>query len=401
MKVLQINSVCGYGSTGKIAVDLYQMLEKQGNECCIAYGRGTAPEAVKTMKIGNQADFYIHALKTRIFDCHGFASRAVTERFIAQAKKYDPDVIHLHNIHGYYINVELLFKYLKEIKKPVIWTLHDCWSFTGHCAHFDSIGCEKWKKQCHHCPLKKDYPQSLLRDSSFRNYEKKKNIFSGVEKMTIVTPSRWLAKKVKESFLKEYPVEVIPNGIHTEVFHPIEKNQSIQVKKALSDKYSIDFSKKVFLGVASIWTKDKGIYDFIKMSEIIPEDTQLVMAGVSAKQKEELPTGMIGIERTENQQELALLYACADAFLNPTYADTFPTVNLEARSCGIPVISYDTGGSSESADIVVSKGDYKGMLKKALSSEKSANLPDKICAEDIDRNHCLNKYLHIYDNVKQ
>lgn len=401
MRVLLINSVCGYGSTGKIAVDLYQLLEKQGNECCIAYGRGTAPEELNTIKIGNKTDFYSHALMTRIFDCHGFASRAVTERFIEQAKKFDPDVIHLHNIHGYYINVELLFEYLREINKPVIWTLHDCWSFTGHCAHYDAIGCEKWMNQCQHCPLKNDYPQSLLLDSSFRNYEKKKNIFSGVEKMTIVTPSKWLATEVKKSFLKDYPVEVITNGIHIGIFHPMEKSQSIQIKKALSEKYSIDFGKKVLLGVASIWTRDKGFFDFIKMSEILPENAQLVMVGVSKKQKKELPSNVIGIERTENQKELSSLYACADVFLNPTYADTFPTVNLEASACGTPVISYDTGGSTESSDIVVPKGDYERMLQESLRSEKLMSIPKKVCLADLDKDHCLKEYLYLYEEIKR
>ena len=189
MKVLQINSVCGVGSTGRIATDLYKVLEEQGHECVIAYGRGTAPEGIKTIKIGTDFDNYMHVAKTRIFDKHGFGSTKATKEFIEKVKAYDPDVIHLHNIHGYYINIEILFNYLKEANKKVIWTLHDCWAFTGHCSHFDYIGCDKWKDECEKCPQKKEYPSSILKDNSNWNYEKKKQIFTSVNNMTIVTPS--------------------------------------------------------------------------------------------------------------------------------------------------------------------------------------------------------------------
>ena len=190
MKVLQINSVCGVGSTGRIATDLYKVLEEQGHKCKIAYGRGTAPEGIDSIKIGSNLDNYYHVFKTRVFDKHGFGSVNATKKFIEEVKDYDPDIIHLHNIHGYYINIEILFNYLKEANKPVIWTLHDCWAFTGHCSYFDYVGCNKWKSGCYNCEQKGEYPSSKVLDNSKLNYEKKKELFTSVKNMTIVTPSK-------------------------------------------------------------------------------------------------------------------------------------------------------------------------------------------------------------------
>ena len=289
-----------------------------------------------------------------------------------------------------------MFKYLKEADKPVIWTLHDCWSFTGHCAHFEPIGCEKWKDKCAFCQLKRDYPQSLLFDSSNRNYNRKKNAFLGVNKMTIVTPSKWLAEKVNHSFLKDYRVEIIPNGIDIKIFHSMEKEQIFHEKKVLSVKYGVNFSKKIFLGVASVWTKDKGFDDFIKIAQMNLEDVQIVLVGITRKQKKVLPSNVIGIERTEDQRELAILYACADVFLNPTYADTFPTVNIEAMACGLPVITYRTGGSVEIASGVVEKGNWTKLAYLAKQYVGKKNVIRN--SNQFDREVSINKYVHLLEN---
>ncbi|MBG0764208.1 MAG: glycosyltransferase [Tissierellales bacterium] len=193
MKVLQINSVCGIGSTGRIATDIHNILIDQGHESYIAYGRDLPKNCDNAIRIGTKIDNYTHVLKTRLLDKHGFGSKQATIEFIDKVKKLNPDIIHLHNIHGYYINIEILFDYIKEAKKPVVWTLHDCWSFTGHCSHFDYIGCEKWKTGCFDCPQKHEYPKSLFFDNSNWNYSKKREIFSGIDEMAIVTPSNWLA----------------------------------------------------------------------------------------------------------------------------------------------------------------------------------------------------------------
>lgn len=341
MKILQINSVCGVGSTGRIATDLYKVSEEQGHQCKIAYGRGTAPQGIDSIKIGSNLDNYMHVLKTRIFDKHGFGSVNATKKFIEEVKEYDPDVIHLHNIHGYYINIEILFNYLKEANKPVIWTLHDCWAFTGHCAYFDYVGCSKWKNGCNKCPQKEGYPTSKVFDNSQLNYEKKRELFTSVKNMTIVTPSKWLANLVKESFLGKYPVEVINNGIDLDIFKP--------TKSYFREQYGLE-DKFIVLGVASVWEERKGLKYFVELSKMLSEDYKIVVVGVNENQKEELPKNILAITRTNNVNELAEIYTSADVFVNPTLEEVLGLTNLEALACGIPVITFNTGGSVECID---------------------------------------------------
>lgn len=375
MKVLQINSVCGVGSTGRIATDLYKVLEEQGDECVIAYGRGKAPDGIKTIKIGTDFDNYMHVAKTRIFDKHGFGSTRATKKFIKKVEEYDPDVIHLHNIHGYYVNIEILFDYLKRSNKKVIWTLHDCWAFTGHCAYFDYIGCEKWKTICNECSEKKEYPGSLFIDNSKLNFNKKREIFTGVKNMIIVTPSQWLANLVRKSFLKEYCVKVINNGIDLDIFRP--------TKSDFKKLHGID-DKKIILGVASTWEKRKGINYFIKLSSVLDDSYKIVLVGVTEKQKKELPNNIITIGRTNNVKELAQIYTAAYVFLNPTLEDNFPTTNLEALSCGTNVITFDTGGSPEclkkDCGIIVEKNSIKNVIEYLNKFEKN----------DTSINNCIN-----------
>lgn len=343
MKVLQINSVCGRGSTGRIATDIADILKEQGHECRIAYGRDTVPEKYKdiAVRIGSDWDVRLHGVQTRLFDAHGFGSTKATKRFLKWVERYDPDVIHLHNIHGYYINVELLFDYLKRAGKPVIWTLHDCWSFTGHCSHFTIAKCEQWMSHCAYCNQTKEYPKCALKSDVYRNFARKCAAFTGVEDLTLVTPSQWLADIVKQSFLKEYPVSVIPNGIDLSVFKPTGSN--FRTLHGLQDK-------QILLGVASVWDKRKGLDDFIELSKMLREDQKIVLVGLSAEQLKSLPANVLGIQRTNSAQELAEIYSAADVFLNPTYEDNFPTTNLEALACGTPVITYRTGGSPEAVD---------------------------------------------------
>lgn len=368
MKILQINSVCGVGSTGRIATDLYKVLEEQGHECVIAYGRGTAPEGIKTIKIGTNFDNYMHVAKTRIFDRHGFGSTKATKEFIKKVEEYDPDVIHLHNIHGYYINIEVLFEYLKIANKKVVWTLHDCWAFTGHCAYFDYVGCSKWKEGCKECPQKKEYPNSLLMDSSEWNFNKKKEIFIGVKDLTIVTPSKWLAGLVNESYLSEYKVEVINNGIDLDIFKPTESD--FRQRYALEDKF-------IVLGVASVWDRRKGLNYLIELSEELDDSYKIVVVGVTEKQKEFLSQNMIGITKTNNVRELVEIYSSSDVFINPTLEDNFPTTNLEALACGTPVITFNTGGSIESIYIncgeIVLDNNLLGLKNAIIKIKKNLN----------------------------
>lgn len=360
-----INSVCGIRSTGRICTDIASELEAQGHQVKIAYGRENVPEQFQryAVRIGNDLDMRLHGVKARLLDASGFGSKSATKRFIKWVKDYDPDVIHLHNIHGYYINIEILFNYLKNSGKPVVWTLHDCWAFTGHCAYFDFAGCEKWKTGCYGCPLKKSYPSSILIDRSKKNYIQKRRLFTTLSNMTVVTPSQWLAGLVKKSYLGKYNIRVINNGIDTEVFKPTSGD--------FRQKYNIG-SKKIILGVAGVWDRRKGFEDFYKLSSILEDSYQIVLVGLNEKQISALPKNIIGISSTESASELAEIYTAADVFVNPTLEDNYPTVNLEAQACGTPVITYNTGGSPESVDFngVVSKSDVKAIADLVKQTEQ-------------------------------
>lgn len=341
MKVLMINSVCGIRSTGRICTDIADGLIAQGHEVKIAYGREQIPQRYKdiAVRIGSDLGVKINALKCRLFDNDGFAAKAQTKKFLKWANNYNPDVLWLHNLHGYYINVEMLFAWIKS--KPnmkVKWTLHDCWAFTGHCAYFTMAQCSKWQEQCEQCLQKKNYPTSYLADNSAKNYIRKKKAFCGVNDLTIITPSKWLAGLVKESFLGEYNVEVLYNKIDLNAFKPTPSD--------FKERHGIQ-NKKIILGVASVWGKRKGFDDFLKLSELIDDNYRIVLVGVDKQQLKMLPKNAIGIERTNNVKELAEIYTAADVFFNPTYEDNYPTVNLEAQACGTKVVTYDTGGSSE------------------------------------------------------
>ena len=322
----------------------------------------------------------LHALQSRIFDNSGFARKRATKKFIEWVKEYDPDLIHLHNIHGYYINMEVLFEYLKQSQKPVVWTLHDCWAFTGHCSHFDRINCNKWKTQCKNCPQKKSYPKSLFFDRSEKNYFEKKQLFSAIENLTIVTPSKWLAELVQHSFLKEKRIHVIPNGIDLNQFKPTESDFRI--------RYGLE-NKKIVLGVASAWGQSKGLYDFYKLAQLLDNCYQIVLVGLTEKQKKELPNNIVGITRTNSVRELAEIYSAADVFVNPSIQETMGLTTVEALACGTPVVVYDKTAVPETiqgadAGIIVKAGDIVAVANaiqtmdiKFQSCLKRARLYDK------------------------
>lgn len=359
MKVLQINSVCGIRSTGRIATDIAENFVSEGNICKIAYGRATAPDNYKNLsyRIGNDIHVIMNVLQARLLDNEGFNAKRSTAAFLKWAEEYDPDLLWLHNLHGYYINVEMLFNWIKQRPQmEVKWTLHDCWAFTGHCAHFSYARCDQWEKQCTKCPQKKCYPAGFLMDNCKDSFKRKKEAFCGVRNMTIITPSEWLAKLVSRSFLSEYPIAVVHNTIDTNVFKPTESG--------FREEYGLE-NKVVVLGVASAWGQRKGLNDFLKLSEILDDRFAVVIVGVTERQKKRLPKRVIAIEKTNSARELAQIYTAADVFLNLTYEDTYPTVNLEAQACGTPVITYRTGGSVESVpgENIAEQGDICGVAK--------------------------------------
>ncbi|MBQ7035227.1 MAG: glycosyltransferase [Clostridia bacterium] len=343
MKVLQINSVCGTGSTGRIATDIADLLLEQGHDCRIAYGRGAVAEKYQPLavRIGSELDNKIHGVQTRLLDQHGFGSKKATRAFLKWVDEYDPDLIHLHNIHGYYINIELLFEYLKRCGKPVIWTLHDCWAMTGHCAHFSAVGCDQWKKECRRCGQLREYPATLLSGNVAENYKRKKRAFTGVSNLTIITPSHWLASVVKESFLGEYPVVPIYNGVDLQVFKPTQSD--FRARYGLEDK-------RMLLGVANIWDAKKGLDDFVALSERLDDSCKIVLVGLNEEQIHGLPEKIIKLPRTDSLEELAAIYSAADVFINPSIEETMGLTTAEALACGTPVITYNKTAVPEVAD---------------------------------------------------
>ena len=339
MKYLFINTVAGFGSTGRIAAEKCRELMAQGHECVLAYGRNKANcEDIPTIRIGSPLDYKLHGVRTRLLDQHGFGSRAATRRFLQQVRAYDPDVIWLHNVHGYYIHLGLLFTYLKTCGKKIYWTLHDCWTFTGHCSHYMFVQCEKWKTGCYGCPQKREYPASFGLDQSRQNYRKKKALFTGIPNLTVITPSQWLCDQVRQSFLREYPVEVRYNTINTDVFKPTPGD--FRTQYALEGKFLV-------LGVASVWSERKGLKDFLRLADMLDDAYRIVLVGVSEEQAKQLPANVIPIPRTNSVQELAQIYTAADVFVSPSYEENYPTVHLEAQACGTPAVCYDVGGSKE------------------------------------------------------
>lgn len=342
--LLQINITANWGSHGKIAEGIGIVAISHGWKSYIAYGRWWNESKSTLYHIGSNFDEMKHLICSRLFDNHGRMSKHATQKLIAYIEDIKPDIIHLHNIHGYYLNYPILFKYLNQCGIPIVWTLHDCWPYTGHCAHYMFNNCEKWKSHCQNCQYGKNYPKRILWDQSFHNFEDKKHYFSSLKNITLIPVSRWLANDLKKSFLSRLTSIQIYNGINVNVFKPNKDTTAIK------QKYHIPDSKKIILGVASNWYH-KGIPDFIRLSSLLDNSYIVVLVGVISKDIKQLSkTDIITVKRTENVNELIALYSMADVYFNPTWEDNFPTTNIEALSCGTPVITYDTGGSSESID---------------------------------------------------
>lgn len=399
-KLLQISIEVNSGSVGRIAEQIGETAMANGWQSYITYARNHLPSKSNTIRIGSKFDVYWHGVMTRLFDTHCLHSTVATKRLVEQIKSIAPDVILLHHIHGYFLNMKVLFEYLASIETPVVWVFHDCWSMTGHCAHFEWAQCDRWKSGCYDCPQKGEYPASVLFDRSRKNYIEKRELFTSVKNMTIVPVSNWLGNIVKESFLSKYDVEVIHNGIDISTFKPLQSD--------IKERYGIS-DKKVVLGVASPWGRRKGFEDFLILYSYLPGDEfQIVMIGLSEQQQHQLPDGILGFSRTESVEELAKWYSVADVFVNPTYEDTYPTTNLEAISCGTPVVTYQTGGSPESLTVktgrVVEKGNIACVAQAIydLCAEDRESM--RICCRDyavehFDKRICFDSYVKLYEKL--
>lgn len=392
-KIVHINTFPNK-ATGSIMFSVHNELQKLDKwDSYVVWGRGRTPkDKVHEYNMQCGWEIMMHGVLSRIFDNTGFNSDYATERLLQKMEYLMPDIIQLHNLHGYYINVKMLFEWMKHRNIPVVWTLHDCWAFTGHCAYFDYANCNCWKNGCHDCVQKKSYPASLVFDNSKLNWLRKKELFN-YKQLHLVTPSIWLHDLVKESFLKKLPCSVINNGIDTDVFKPSSINCHI------GGKFKI-------LGVASEWTPRKGLHDFIQLYRMLNhEQIEMTIVGLTSQQIEALPEGIRGMTRTDNIEQLVSLYQEADMFFNPTYEDNYPTTNLEALACGTPVCTYRTGGSIESVNegngFVVEKnelGGVKKIIEERLHSRKMGLHLD-IDRKRISKEYMAEQYIKLYNDI--
>lgn len=396
MKVLMINSLCGVRSTGRICTDLAQMLEERGHQTKIAYGRGVVPEKFQkyAVRIGSEWAVKLHGLKARLTGASGFGSTAATKRFIRWVEEYDPDVIHLHNLHGYYLNVEILFKYLRESGKPVLWSFYDCWSFTGHCAHFDYNRCNKWQEGCERCPHLREYPQSYI-DTTAANYAKKRTLFTGIPNLQLIVPSKWMQSMVEKSYMKDYPCHVLPNGIDLAQFYPREN--------AVKEHFGIG-GQKLVLGVSSVWHDKKGLAHCNRLAQVLDKAQYRIMLVGGNDKNKWIDPSILRVEHTDSIDELCRIYTAADVFINPTLQETQGLTTVEAFACGTPAVVFNAGGAAECVDdtcgIIVPKDDTDALqaaIEKVCGEKPFTSEACLKKAEAYDKNICYQAFMELYN----
>ena len=397
MNIIQINTVFPSGSTGKICKGIVERCRENGIECYVAYAHRNEQAGSYEIEVSSWWDHHVHNRVARMTMGIGQFSYFRTKRFLRRIKKTRPDVLHLHNLHGNYINLRLLFEFIKKEKIAVVWTLHDCWSFTGYCAYYGIVECDKWKTECGDCPNRHSDPVTVL-DRSRTMFRKKKKLFCGVERLTVVTPSEWLAGQVRQSYLKDYPVRVINNGIDLSIFKPTDGD--------FRTKHGIREDEFILLGVANVWDRRKGLETFVELSKRLDSQYRIVLVGTNDRIDSMLPPNVISIHRTQNQTELAEIYSSADLFVNPTLEDTYPTVNMEAVACGTPVLTYDTGGSAEMIDetcgCAVAQGDVDALEREIIRICQSKAYSTDAClrhAARYDMYIRFQEYVDLYGEV--
>ena len=392
MRVLILTTSWFGGGAETIARESYDFFVQNKIDTYFGYSRGKVPENVKGVKIGNRLDLYFHVLISRIFDCNGLGSKIATIKLIKKIEnEIKPDIIQIHNIACYTLNYKILFKYLKSKNIKIVWTLHDCWAFTGHCTLPEIINCKKYTKKCEKCPLKSSFPKSILCDNSKNNFNSKIKAFKDAN-IVFVAPSYWMKKQVEISFLGSSQVVVINNGINLNIFKPANKISIKQFK-----------DKRIILGIASNWEKRKGLEFFNELPNYLDSSYQIVLIGI--KDRKEINSKIFCIDRTNNIKELIEWYSYADVFVNPTLADNFPTVNLESLACGTPVITFDTGGSWESVgdDVgeLVGQKDVKE-LAKSIKKCIERKIPIENCinkAKKYEKNDKYLEYINLYEKI--
>lgn len=396
MRIFQINAV-PYGSTGRIMTQIAQLLELQGHEAMCTTGftwqKCTYDKHFITSSLPEKT---WHIAMARLTGLNGCFSVMSTRRLLRRMDRFCPDIIHMHNLHGWYVNLPMLFRYIQKHDIPVVWTFHDCWPITGHCPYFDTVDCDKWKTGCHSCPQYRKYPQCVLDDSKAM-WRRKKKWFTIPRNLTVVTPSEWLAGLVRQSYLKDYSIKVIHNGIDSDVFQPTES--SFRQQHQCKDSF-------ILLGVAFEWDYRKGLDVFIELSKRLPERFRIVLVGTNEELDKSLPESIISIHRTASPQELAQIYTAADLFVTPTREDNYPTVNMEALACGTPVLTFRSGGSPEIADetcgCVVTTNDLDALEREILRIATDAPYSQEAClrrAASFDKRNRYQEYIELYQQL--
>ena len=399
MRIVQINGGV-FGSTGRIMFGIADALKNAGHEAlCFSpvttTNKDREPDHEYT-KIGGFRSRQLNVLCETVTGLHGSFSEFATANLLRKIEEFAPDLIHLHTIHGSYINLPMLFRYIKKNHIKTVWTLHDCWAFTGGCPYFDIQDCDKWKTGCHHCPIYREYPKCIY-DNTAAMYRKKKELFSGVGDMRLVTPSKWLKNHVEQSFLRQYPVRVINNGIDLSEFRPTESD--------FRRRFGCE-NKTVLLGVAFGWGERKGLDVFVRLAEELPDDYRIVLVGTDDAVEKKLPSDIIPIRRTQNQNELAQIYSSADIFVNPTREEALGMVNVEALACGTPVLTFDTGGSPEIIDdtcgAVVPKNDIQALADEIRRIAGERPYTESAClqrAAQFDEKRRFGEYVALYEEM--
>lgn len=390
MKVLMINTVCGQGSTGSICTDIANILENEGHECFIAYGQGTTTYS-KSYKIGTVLENHLHNLKSRLFGKQGYYTKEGTLKFINFVNSYKPDIIHLHNLHGNYLNLEILFEFLQTFKGKVFWTFHDCWPFTGKCAHYTSVGCNKWQSHCQKCPQIKEYPPSIFFDKSYEIFRDKKEKFLSVPNLKIITVSDWLKNQVEMSFFQNTRISRIYNWIDYQTF-------KIRNTDSICERFSLESEKFTFICISASWSKNTSkLQDLLTLANKLKDDKiQIIVVG-KMMQGVDLPTNIKLISYVDNKAILADLYNFADVYIHLSSEDTFGKVIAEALSCGTPAIVYDSTACPEIIDVktgvVVKDRDVQAIADNILKIKnkklvfKSSDCHDRARENfDIDKN---------------
>ena len=398
MKVLQINAVYGKYSTGIIVKDIEDVLIRNDDTPFVAYQSANG-QPVCGYKIGSNLSWKLHALYTRIFGKQAYASTRATKKFLRWVDIIKPDVVHLHNVHSNFINLNMLLDYLSKNDVATVITLHDCWYFTGKCSHYVLSGCDKWQAECGKCPALKKEVKSLFFDQTSKVLKDKTSHLNSISNLTIVGCSKWIANEVKKSLVKPKNIEVVRNGIDTSIFYPHESD--------IKERIGVKKDSFMMLGFADKWCYDKNL-DTVKSICDTFKDDAIVIAGCNEKHKNFLSqfNNVVCLPYVSDRNFMADLFSSADVFVNLTHADTLPTVNMESICSGTPVVTFDACGSPELVDkdsgFVVKKGDTEGVLS-AIEKIKTCgfNIDIESKKTKFDKQTCYKKYLEIYKKATE